>query len=120
MFNINRRRFLGFSILLAPAPMLLSRKGLWLAEAEFETDLVLGILAPIYNLSAQHRDLVAGLVEALKTNSPHGVDPALFKSWLARGPKQAPELKTYLVEQFVVRTNYFAVQDGQCRELQLV
>lgn len=116
---IARRQFLGFSLLLAPLPGL-DGSACALARLKTHEDLVFDILAHAYRLGEHHRPLAGQLLQRLLTPGLHTQSPATLTRWLADPRTHHQELAAYVAEEFVVATNYFAVQDGHEAELQLL
>jgi hypothetical protein len=117
--QIARRHFVGFSLLLAPLAGL-DTTACALARLKTHESVVFDILAHAYQLTERHRPLAGQFLQRLLTPGLHTQSPATLTRWLADPRTHHQELAAYVAEEFVVATNYFAVQDRHETELQLL
>lgn len=116
----DRRRFVGLSLALAPwaaLPALAARASL---APSATANLVFAILAPAYGLSERHRALMPAFLARLATPGLHTQSPQCVAAWLAAPERHRSELEVYLVEEFVVASNYFAVAGGYASDYSIL
>lgn len=115
----NRRQLLGTS--LAASSVLLP--GTVSAADLFGTaegaDRVFAILQKNLKLSSMQRDLVNAFTASLKASESHHESPAAFRAKLAN-PQSAAELEAYVVQEFLVSTNYIAYAAGEAQTLAIL
>ena len=61
----------------------------------------------------QYYQLIPGFIDSLKTRDVHIENPETFDRWAKGGEATRKELEAYVVEEFVVSTNYFSVCAGE-------
>jgi hypothetical protein len=118
--KLARRAFIGATaaaaaVIGATAEASLSR---FLLSRSAEDD-VFTILARHLGLTQSQRGVVRPFMERLATPGLHTESPELFQAWLARKEGYEANLEAYIVEEFLIASNYFAFQGGQVHELEV-
>jgi hypothetical protein len=116
-FRIDRRNLLGASLLLASSPTHSGNFLAWLATPE-ATQEVFSILKKYLGLKEESLTLMPDFLYRLKTPGLHSESFEVFQS-LASDKAQHEQLAAYVLEEFVVASNYFAVQAGEETELKI-
>ena len=115
---LNRRGFLGSS--LAVSSVLITSTALAsILHRSDAADQVLAILQKNLKISANHRPLVAAFTESLQQSDRHHQTAAAFENKLS-ADTEADQLELYVVQEFVVSTNFLAYAAGQEKNLVLI
>jgi len=108
---INRRRLLGASLLVTAAPLKAESLWDWLSSADTPERLH-AILVEHLQLQADHLALMPDFIRRLKSEGASTEKPERFKTWLL-DHTQIQELEAYVVEEFLIASNYFAWKAGE-------
>ncbi len=120
----NRRNFLRTTVIAGAAfagPEILIN----LLSAPDANVQVFSILEKHLGLTAQHKPLVLEYTRSLQTSSRHHLSAQAFEDKLKMAGKrsrkqQENDLATYVIEEFVVSTNYLAFAAGYETNLQIL
>ncbi len=119
--HFSRRSILGFASMLGsslafagPSKSLQSL----LLESSGEVK-VRAILRKHFGLDSSHDKLVRSFYTSLLTSEKHSERPEFFMEQL-KGRELQDRLERYVLEEFVVCTNYFVLSEGDKSELKLV
>ena len=83
----------------------------WLATDAAEAK-IFGYLKKHFELKDDQRGLARDFIVRLRTPGMHTEDPQAFQA-MVRGKDGDTELERYVVEEFMVASNYFAILHGQ-------
>ncbi len=109
--KLSRRLFLGSS--LASSSIAFGQVSWisWLATDAAE-EKIFGYLKKHFELTSDQRSLAKDLIARLRTPGLHTEEPEAFQAML-RGKEGDLALETYVVDEFMAGSNYFAVLMGQ-------
>lgn len=110
--TFNRRSLLQGALVAAAVPTTSMA-----AEADAAAR-IFGMLQLTLGLDESARALMGPFVASLQTPDKHTESPETFAHYLAA--HDSYELAAYVLEEFVISSNYLAVQVGEERELRLV
>lgn len=116
--SINRRTLVSTALFALSTQALAHPLLNFLGKDEAE-DRIFGILQKHLGLSQKDRRLVPAFLQKLRTQNLSSEDPATFKRWLGDEKHFADELEAYVLEEFVVSSNYFAVKAGEESQLMI-
>ena len=118
----SRRRFVGTAAKAATSISLAGTLASLLASPDVQGRVADLLVAHLPELCggplAIGPDVVAAFVARLKTPGLHSDSPATFHSLATRG--DAADLAAYLVEEFMVASNYFEFQAGDATTLHIL
>jgi len=115
----SRRQVAKACLLLLPGQAFASNTSRFF-DLQTADDLVFSILKKSYQLQEEQRSLVPAYLTRLRTPGLHTQKPEVFHEWLNNSKIFHDQLNSYVVEEFVVASNYFAVQAGQDRQLRIL
>ena len=114
----NRRTLISAALLAAASPSQAAFFQDWLSHQDNAEKIFL-ILQEHLNLKNDQRDLMPAFITRLKTTGLHTESPEELQKYL-QDPSRSEELAAYIVEEFVVASNYFAVQAGEENQLRIL
>ena len=116
---LNRRKFLGASAFFAAATGTQVKADTfmsWLSQDGAVTK-VFNMLQKNLGLKNEAAEIIPAFIERLKKN---GHEPAERFTHFLLDPRAARELEAYVVEEFVVNTNFLFVRAGQATRYKLL
>ncbi|MFW7378438.1 MAG: hypothetical protein ACOH5I_06515 [Oligoflexus sp.] len=116
---ITRRNLAKASCLLIPG-QLFALNALGSVSYISSEDKIFSILQKHYQLNEADRSLVPAFLARLLTPGLSTQKAEVFSQWLLESEAYSQELATYVVEEFVVASNYFAVLAGQEDKLRIL
>ena len=125
--KLNRRAFLGGSVgasvgmsLIAGSTSTMASPLLDFLTSDAAESEVFHILQEHLQINHRDRHLVKPFLQRLRTPGLHTEVPAVFDAWLARQEGYEQNLAAYVIEEFVVGSNYLAVRDGAEKKLKIL
>jgi hypothetical protein len=116
--SMDRRKLLVASLLITARPSQAQSLWDWLSNPDAAARIH-AILCQHLSLSSDHAILVPDFIKRLKTEGLHTENPQQLRDWLLdKGQEQ--QLAAYVVEEFVIASNYFAVAAGQDSQLRIL
>ena len=116
--NMDRRSIVAASLLLASSP--LQAGTFWQClSTDDATERLHSILVEYLALDTRHKSLMPAFIKRLRTLGASTEAPERFHTWLHK-PEHSSELSAYVIEEFVVASNYFAWKSGEDQALTII
>ncbi|RZA27461.1 MAG: hypothetical protein EOP10_00120 [Proteobacteria bacterium] len=113
----NRRRFLGYTLALGTSATAYGQTQLLAFLSSPSAVLrVQNILQEHLGLEYRHRAIVQEFTHSLRTSQEHSESPVVFEG-LLKGDKARDSIETYVIQEFIVSTNFLAYNEGHAQTL---
>lgn len=118
--TFNRRNFIGISLGAAAAPAL-AEGSLWKTlSGPNAVATIHAIVKEHLELGDEHLHLVARFTKSLQSSLSHTEEPEDFRALLAAGRSEKEALANYVIQEFVISTNYLAFKAREEAALSLL
>ncbi len=116
----NRRRFLGYTLALGTSATAYGNAQLLaFLSSPSAVDRVQNILKEHLGVEDKHRAIVVEFTNSLRTSRSHSESPATFEG-LLKGETARDSIEIYVIQEFIVSTNYIAYNEGYTEILTLI
>ncbi len=117
--NLTRRSLVGSALLAISSQAFAHPWVDFLGQKDLDRS-IFAILQQYLQLTEEDRPLMPAFIRRLQTKDLHTEDPETFKRWARGGKETQAELEAYVVEEFVVASNFFAVRAGEESRLRIL
>lgn len=118
--TVNRRNFLGISLSAAAAPAF-AEGSIWTSlSGPNAVATVHAIVREHLQVGGEHLAVVADFTKSLQSSFSHTELPAEFRALLGSARTEQEALANYVVQEFVISTNYLAYRAKEEAQLNLL